>query len=310
MHHPNLGNGADALSRGDVSYEIDYGTPLLEMDARDEVGVMADTVDAIIRQSVATIQAFESAQGIVKELVVETADLAQAGQQGRLDSRADASKFQGAFRELVAGVNGTLDAVIEPINEAAAVLDRVAARDLTARVEGDYQGDHAKIKRALNTAVQNLDEALRRCRGDGAGGGRRRADQAAEPDAGAGGERAGQPPGGGLEQSAGAELMSRQNSGNASEASRMARGRGRDGGGVEAMRRLSAAMERIKESSDTTAKIVKTIDEIAFQTNLLALNAAVEAARAGEAGKGFAVVAEEVRALAMRARRRRSRRRT
>ena len=95
--------------------------------------------------------------------------------------------------------------------------------------------------------------------------------------------------------------MTRQNAANATEAKNLASSTNSSATkGASAMERMSAAINEIKKSSDNTAKIIKTIDEIAFQTNLLALNAAVEAARAGEAGKGFAVVAEEVRNLAQR----------
>jgi methyl-accepting chemotaxis protein len=96
--------------------------------------------------------------------------------------------------------------------------------------------------------------------------------------------------------------MTRQNADNANKAdSMMGESKKVVSEGAQAVAQMSKAIDQIKASAGETAKIIKTIDEIAFQTNLLALNAAVEAARAGEAGKGFAVVAEEVRNLARRA---------
>jgi len=95
--------------------------------------------------------------------------------------------------------------------------------------------------------------------------------------------------------------MTQQNAASAQKADALAsQGRKQAGAGRESMARMQSVIGKIKESSDETVKIIKTIDEIAFQTNLLALNAAVEAARAGDVGRGFAVVAEEVRNLAQR----------
>jgi methyl-accepting chemotaxis protein len=95
--------------------------------------------------------------------------------------------------------------------------------------------------------------------------------------------------------------MTRRNADNAENAKTLAnQTRAAADAGALDMKEMSQAMTEIKSASDNIAKIIKTIDEIAFQTNILALNAAVEAARAGEAGMGFAVVADEVRRLAQR----------
>ena len=222
--------------------------------------------------------------------------------EGNLQNRADIAPYQGTYQKIIQGFNDTLDAVMRPINEAAITLRKVADKDMTARMLGDYKGDHARIKESINMVVENLDKALRQV----AIG----ADQVASASlqVSSGGQSLSQ---GASEQASSLEeissslqemsSMTKQNALNAREANGVAMAASESAQkGVESMSRMSSAINQIKSSSDATAKIVKTIDEIAFQTNLLALNAAVEAARAGDAGKGFAVVAEEVRNLAMR----------
>ncbi|HQI73046.1 MAG TPA: methyl-accepting chemotaxis protein [Smithella sp.] len=261
-----------------------------------------DVIPAIIDEEDEIGPALQKMTDTIKNLVGEINVLTKSAMDGQLDVRGNEEAFSGAYREIVHGINRTLDAVVDPVNEASSVLEKMAAKDMTVRMMGDYKGDYAKIKESLNMAVENLDKALQQV----AIG----ADQvgSASVQVSTGGQALSQ----GTSEQAGSleevssslqemSSMTKQNAINAREAKGVAEeARGSSEKGVESMNRMSSAINKIKTSSDATAKIVKTIDEIAFQTNLLALNAAVEAARAGDAGKGFAVVAEEVRNLAMR----------
>jgi methyl-accepting chemotaxis protein len=300
----------------------------LRLDRKDEIGVLAQTMDqfaedlqTIVVGTMKKIAAGDLSTEVVAKvnddeispalketivslrgLIAELKKLTLAAVDGRLDVRGDADKFQGGYREIVHGVNETVDALMGPINETAEGLTGVAGRDLTVRIRGNYKGDHAKIAEAFNRAIDNLDQGLQQT----AVGAEQVATAATQISTGS--QNMAQ---GANEQASSLEevtsslqemsSMTRQNAVTAKEAKNLADNtRASAANGVESMNRLSEAINRIKASSDDTAKIVKTIDEIAFQTNLLALNAAVEAARAGDAGKGFAVVAEEVRNLAMR----------
>jgi len=92
----------------------------------------------------------------IKALVDETAMLSTAAVEGRLDTRGDSGKFSGEYARVIDGINGTLDAVIAPVNEALAVLKEVAKGNLHSSVEGDYKGDHAVLKETLNDTIETI----------------------------------------------------------------------------------------------------------------------------------------------------------
>lgn len=274
-----LAQAAEAIANGDLSTKVTI---------RSDQDVMAMSMD---RCSTA-----------IARLLDEVRALSEASVAGRLSERADASRHSGGFACLVTGINGILDAAVKPIEETALVLDSLAKNDLTARAVGDYRGDHAKIKDALNTMASALHDVLSRVAGA--------TDEvsAASSEIAASSQSVAQ---GASEQASSLEetsstleemsSMTKQNADNTLQAKGLAEASlGAAESGGEAMGRMIDAMSKIKASSAGTAAIIRDINEIAFQTNLLALNAAVEAARAGDAGRGFAVVAEEVRNLALR----------
>jgi methyl-accepting chemotaxis protein len=119
------------------------------------------TAEADVRseQDVAS-KALRRATASIRGLVAEAGMLSVAAVEGRLATRGNAEKFEGGYREVIQGVNNTLDAVIGPLNVAAEYVDRISKGDIPAKITDTYRGDFNEIRNNLNRAIDAVNALI------------------------------------------------------------------------------------------------------------------------------------------------------
>ncbi|WAI02324.1 methyl-accepting chemotaxis protein [Methanogenium organophilum] len=134
----------------------------LEMFARGDlkfnsvVDVGNDYTTAIRDKFTQINGSIDEVRDAVGAVVKDMGTLAVAGVEGKLDTRVDASKHQGDFRQIVEGVNDTLDAVVGPLNVAAEYVDRIGKGEIPEKITDVYAGDFNEIKNNLNLCIDGL----------------------------------------------------------------------------------------------------------------------------------------------------------